>query len=75
MQLIKYLTGLSLKDTVSNVASLMGLAGSLIMINIQSGNIPHEYGKQAKGLIGMSIAVVGFVTGKNGTLTNEQDEN
>jgi hypothetical protein len=74
MQLIKYLKGFSLKDVVSNVAGLTTLSGSLMLINIQSGNMPQKYEKQAQGLVGMGMAIIGFVSGKNGSLNAGQPE-
>jgi hypothetical protein len=74
MKLIKYLKGFSVKDAISNLASAMGLAGSLALVNIEAGNLPIKYEKQAQGLIGMSIVLIGFVTGKSSDLSHGQDD-
>ena len=74
MKLIKYLKGFSVKDTFSNLASAMGLIGSLALVNIESGNLPVKYEKQAQGLIGMSIVLIGFVTGKSSDLSHGQED-
>jgi hypothetical protein len=74
VKLFDYLKGFSIKDGLSNTASVMGLIGSLALVNIEAGNLPVKYEKQAQGLIGMSIVLIGFVTGKSSDLSHGQDD-
>jgi hypothetical protein len=72
MKLINYLKGFNPKDTLSNVGSLMALTGSLMLVNIQSEVLDVKYEKQAQGLLGMSVVLIGFATGKSSNLTGGQ---
>jgi hypothetical protein len=74
MKFLDYLKGVSMKDTISNIGAAMGLAGSLMLINIQSGLLPNKYEKQAQGLIGMSVVIIGFATGKSSDLKSKQSD-
>lgn len=74
MKLINYLSGFSPKDTLSNVGGLMGLIGSLALVNIQSGVLDIKYEKQAQSLIGMSMILIGFATGKSADLKGGQPD-
>jgi hypothetical protein len=74
MKLINYLKGFNPKDTISNIGSLMALVGSLMLVNIQSGTLDNKYEKQAHGLLGMSVVLIGYATGKNSNLKGGQDD-
>lgn len=74
MKLIDYLKGFSPKDTISNIGGVMGLIGSLMLVNVQSGALPVKYEKQAHGLLGMSVVLIGFATGKSADLKSGQSE-
>jgi hypothetical protein len=73
MKILDYIKGFSGKDTLSNIGAVMGLIGSLILVNIEAGVLSSDrYRKTADGLIGTSIVLIGFATGKNKNLTGGQ---
>ena len=74
MKLINYIKGFSPKDTLSNVGGLLGLIGSLMLVNVQAGILNAKYEKKAQGLIGMSLVLVGFATGKSADLKSGQSD-
>jgi hypothetical protein len=72
VKIFNYIKGFNPKDALSNIGSALGLVGSLALVNIQSGILPATYEKPAQGLIGSSIVLIGFATGKNKDLTGGQ---
>lgn len=73
-KIIDYFKGFSPKDTLSNIGGVLGLAGSLMLVNVQSGTLSAKYEKQAQGLIGTSIVLVAFATGKSADLKSGQSD-
>jgi NADH:ubiquinone oxidoreductase subunit 4 (subunit M) len=70
----QFIKGFSPKDLVSNIAGVLGLVGSLALVNIQIGLLPKEYEKYATGLTGMSVVLIGYTTGKSPDLKKGQDD-
>jgi hypothetical protein len=74
VKLIQYIKGFSRKDTISNLGGILGLVGSLALVNIQIGLLPKQYEKYAHGASGMSVILIGYATGKSGDLKKGQEE-
>ena len=72
MKIINYIKGFNPKDFLSNIGAAMGLVGSIALVNIEAGVLPAKYEKPAQGLLGTSIVLIGFATGKNKNLTGGQ---
>jgi hypothetical protein len=73
VKIFNYIKGFNPKDALSNIGAVMGLVGGLMLANIQAGVLPSDrYEKTAHGLIGSSIVLIGFATGKNKDLTGGQ---
>jgi hypothetical protein len=62
------IVGFNLKDRVTNLAGLVGFVGTLMLVGTSTGNIPFKYEKTAQGLIGGSLVVANYVSGKRGDL-------
>jgi hypothetical protein len=74
VNIIKSIKGFSAKDGISNFAGILGLVGSLALVNIQLGLLPRQYEKYAQGLSGMSVVLIGYATGKSSDLKGGQKE-
>jgi hypothetical protein len=68
LKILQPLVGFNLKDSISNIGAASSLIGSLMIVGVETGNIPAKYEKQAQGLLGVGVVVVGYTTGKRGDL-------
>jgi hypothetical protein len=62
------LTGFNLKDSISNLAGVLILLGSILSVGTRTKIISADYQKQSDALIGIGGVLVAYVTGKRGDL-------
>lgn len=54
----------NLKDKASNFAGLLGLLSSLVLTLTSSGLLPKDYERYAAAGGGLSVVIIGYLTGK-----------
>jgi urea transporter len=66
--------GYNLKDSLTNLASVIALVGSCLLVGTASGWIDTKYEKTGQGMLGLSAVFTAYAAGKRGDLRAGQEE-
>ena len=74
MKILINIKAVSLKDSISNFGAILGLVGSLMLTGVGTGYLDKNCEKPAEAALGISAALIGYVTGKSPNLNNSNNE-